>query len=142
MAPSPTSPALPYIWDHCARDTPESFAIFNCGFLEVVPRTDRPADWVVRRFDPDCENDSIDVYFELEPFREHSHIASHPLAGDLSILSFDRYKTLFHLHLRLAARPKAGRPFVAWLGCKLTNISTILLNRHLYRLTAACFYTV
>ena len=48
-------------------------------------------------------------------FCEYPPIASYWLAGDLSILWFDRYRGLFGLHLRLSARPVANRSFIARL---------------------------
>ena len=52
------------------------------------------------------------IVFKLEPFRQHTHITSHWLAGNLSVLSFDHYKGLFHLHLQLVARPLANCQFI------------------------------
>ena len=75
-----------------ARDQPRLFPIFNCGFLESRPQSDLPADWVVRRFDNDDDDDCIEVYDLLAPFRDYSPVYSHWSAGDLSLLSFDRYK--------------------------------------------------
>ena len=74
----------------------------------VTPQSDLPADWVVRPFDPDDDDDCAEVWEDLTPFRDYPPVASHWLAGDLSILSFNRYKRLFGFHLQIAARPAAN----------------------------------
>jgi hypothetical protein len=84
-----------------ARNQPRSFPAFNCGLLESRPQSDLPADWVVRRFDNDDDDDCIEVYDLLAPFRDYSPVYSHWKAGDLALLSFDRYKRLFGFHLQV-----------------------------------------
>jgi len=107
-----------YFTDLCqlARDTPRLFPIFNCGLLESRPQSDLPADWVVRRFDNDDDDDCVEVYDLLAPFREYSPVYSHWAAGDLALLSFDRYHRLFGFHLQVAARPRANSAILEFLA--------------------------
>lgn len=108
-SPSPTNSEREYYIEltQLASKSPKLFPGFNCGYLESIPQSDLPADWIVRRFDNDDDDDCIEVYDLLEPFRSYSPVYSHWLAGDLSLLSFDRYKHLFGWHLRVASLPRA-----------------------------------
>ena len=98
-----------------ARDTPRLFSLFNCGLLESRPQSDLPADWVVRRFDNDDDDNCIEVYDLLALFCDYSPVHSHWSAGNLSLLSFNQYKRLFGFHLQVAARPLANSAIVEFL---------------------------
>ena len=116
-SPSPPNSEREYYIEltQLASKSPRLFPGFNCGCLESLPQSDLPADWVVRRFDNDDDDDCIEAYDLLEPFRSYSPVYSHWKAGDLSILSFDRYKCLFGFHLQVAARPRANSGIVRFL---------------------------
>ena len=54
-SPSPTNSEREYYIEltQLASKSPKLFPGFNCGYLESIPQSDLPADWIVRRFDND-----------------------------------------------------------------------------------------
>jgi hypothetical protein len=72
------------------RETPRLFSGFNCGLLESHPQSDLPADWVVRRFDNDDDEDCIEVYDLLALLCDYSPVYSHWSAGDSDLALFCR----------------------------------------------------
>ena len=58
----------------------------------------------------------IEVDDLLTPFCDYSPVYSHWKAGDLALLSFDRYKHLFSFHLQVATHPHANSTILEFLA--------------------------